>query len=126
MVEEVKKYKDFVENAIKEINNKYNTVVFTTIDEIIKGEMDTNSIWWSLSKINDSSYKRRKVIEKKLNSLSEEDYDNWGYELQDEVDSLHSSLDWKVMTLQGLLDNLKIFDDDDVKKYFKDVKSIEL
>ena len=88
--------------------------------------MDTNSIWWSLSKITDSSYKRRKVIEKKLNSLSEEDYDNWGYELQDEVDSLHSSLDWKVMTLQGLLDNLKVFDDDDVKKYFKDVKSIEL
>lgn len=126
MVEEVKKYRDFVENAIKEINNKYNTVVFTTIDEIIKGEMDTNSIWWSLSKITDSSYKRRKVIEKKLNSLSEEDYDNWGYELQDEVDSLHNSLDWKVMTLQGLLDNLKVFDDDDVKKYFKDVKSIEL
>jgi restriction endonuclease len=90
MIEEVKKYRDFVENAIKEINNKYNTVVFTTIDEILKGEIDTNSIWWSLSKINDSSYKRRKVIEKKLNSLSEEDYDEWGYEIQDEVDSLHS------------------------------------
>jgi hypothetical protein len=127
MVEEVKKYRGFIEKEINKINNIYNTIIFTTIDEIIKEEMDLNSIWWSLSRINDSSYKKRKVIEKGLNKLSDEDFDTWGYKLQDEIDDLHSLLDWKTMTLQGLLDNLKgLTDEGLINKYFKDVKQMDI
>tara|TARA_R100001510_G_C7642584_1_gene200164 strand:- start:584 stop:967 length:384 start_codon:yes stop_codon:yes gene_type:complete len=127
MVEEVKKYRDFVEKEINKINNIYSTITFTTLDEIIKGEMDLNSIWWSLSKINDSSYEKRKSVEKKLNKLSDEDFDTWGYKLQNEVDDLHNLLDWKIMTLQGLLDNLGSFVDyEGIEKYFKDVKQIDI
>ena len=127
MVEEVKKYRDFVEKEINKINNIYSTIAFTTLDEIIKGEMDLNSIWWSLSKINDSSYEKRKSVEKKLNKLSDEDFDTWGYKLQNEVDDLHNLLDWKTMTLQGLLDNLGSFVDyEGIEKYFKDVKQIDI
>lgn len=127
MVEEVKKYRDFVEKEINKINNIYSTIAFTTLDEIIKGEMDLNSIWWSLSKINDSSYEKRKSVEKKLNKLSDEDFDTWGYKLQNEVDDLHSLLDWKTMTLQGLLDNLtNVVDYEGIEKYFKDVKQMDI
>jgi len=127
MVEEVKKYGDFIEKEINKINNIYSTIVFTTVDEIIKEEMDLKSIWWSLSKINDDSYKRRKFIEKKLNNLSEEDFDSWGYKLQNEIDDLHSLLDWKTMTLQGLLDNLtNVVDYEGIEKYFRDVKQMDI
>jgi len=127
MVEEVKKYGDFIEKEINKINNIYSTIVFTTVDEIIKEEMDLKSIWWLLSKINDDSYKRRKFIEKKLNNLSEEDFDSWGYKLQNEIDDLHSLLDWKTMTLQGLLDNLtNVVDYEGIEKYFRDVKQMDI
>ena len=76
---------------------------------------------------NDNSYKKRKFIEKKLNTLSEEDFDSWGYKLQNEIDDLHSLLDWKTMTLQGLLDNLtNVVDYEGIEKYFRDVKQMDI
>ena len=106
-MDSLERYKKLTQSLISKINNKFSIVTFLTIDEIIKDEINLDSIWWELSKIYDIVWAQHKIIQKELENLSEEDYDDWGYKIEDEIDDIRSLIDWKVMSAQSLIDNLK-------------------
>ncbi len=129
-MEILEKYKKLTQNLINRINNKFSTLTFLTIDEIIKDEVDLNSIWWELSKMNDVVWSQYKVIQKELENLSEEDYDDWGYEIENEIGDIKNKIEWKIMSLHSLIDGLgKIKDleeEDEILKRFKDIKPLDI
>ena len=129
-MESLNRYKKLTQSLISKINNKFSILTFLTIDEIIKNEIDLRSIWWELSEINDTVWAQHKIIQKELENLSEEDYDEWGYEIENEVDDIRNKIDWKVMSAQSLIDGLgKIRDleeEDEILKRFKDIKPIDI
>jgi hypothetical protein len=129
-MESLEKYKILADSLISKINNKFSTITFLTIDEIIRDEIDLRTIWWGVAEMNDTIYKAHKVVEKELENLSEEDYDEWGYEIENEIDDIKNKIEWKVMSLQTLLDglgNLKdIEEEDEILKRFKDIKPLEI
>ena len=126
----LEQYKKLVQKIISKINNRFSTVTFLTVDEIIKEEIDLRSIWWELAKMLDVINDKHKTIQQELESLSEEEYDDWGYKVEGEMDDLRHIIDWKVMSLQSLLNTLEkivsLEEDEEILKHFKDVKSIEL
>ncbi len=129
-MESLDRYKKLTQSLISKINNKFSILTFLTIDEIIKDEIDLRSIWWELSEINDTVWAQNKIIQKELENLSEEDYDEWGYEIENEIDDIRNKVDWKVMSAQSLIDGLgKIRDleeEDEILKRFKDIKPIDI
>ncbi len=129
-MESLERYKKLTQSLISKINNKFSTVTFLTIDEIIKDEVDLRSIWWELSEINDTVWAQHKLIQMELENLSEEDYDDWGYEIENEIDGIRNTIDWKVMSLQSLLDTLEkivsLEEEDEILKHFKDIKPMEI
>lgn len=129
-MESLEQYKKLSQNIISKINNKFSTVTFLTIDEIIKEEIDLRSVWWELSKMQDVINNKHKVIQQELNKLPEEDYDDWGYEIEDEIDDIRHMIDWKVMSLQSLLDTLEkivsLEEEDEILKHFQDIKPMEI
>ena len=129
-MESLEQYKKLTQKIISKINNRFSTVTFLTVDEIIKEEIDLRSIWWELAKMLDAINAKHKTIQQELESLSEEDYDDWGYKIEDEIDDLRHKIDWKVMSLQSLLDTLEkivlLEEDEEVLKYFDDLKPINL
>lgn len=129
-MESLKQYKKLTQKIISKINGKFSTVTFLTVDEIIKEEIDLRSIWWELANMMDVINTEHKKIQQELESLSEEEYDDWGYKIEDEIDDLRHIIDWKIMSLQSLLDTLEkivsLEEDEEILKHFKDVKSIEL
>ncbi len=129
-MESLEKYKKLTQSLIYKINNKFSKVTFLTIDEIIKDEINLDSIWWELSEIYDIVWAQHKIIQKELENLSEEDYDDWGYEIEDEIDDIRSLIDWKVMSVQSLIDNLKKIQDleeeEEILKHFKDIKPLDI
>ena len=129
-MESLDRYKKLTQSLISKINNRFSIITFLTIDEIIKDEIDLRSIWWELAEINDTVWAQHKIIQKGLENLSEEDYDEWGYEIENEVDDIRNKVDWKVMSAQSLIDGLgKIRDleeEDEILKRFKDIKPIDI
>jgi len=75
------------------------------------------------------SNERKKVI-KELERLPEEEYDDWGYKIEDEVDELNRKIDWKGMSIQSLLDTMEklvsLEEEDEILKHFQDIKSIDI
>jgi hypothetical protein len=129
-MESLERYKKLTQSLISKINNKFSTVTFLTIDELIRGEIDLRSIWWELSKINDTVWSQHKLIQTDLENLSEEDYDDWGYEIENEIDDIKNKIDWKIMSLQSLIDGLEkikdLEEEDEILKRFKDIKPIDI
>ena len=129
-MESLERYKKLTQSLISKINNKFSTVTFLTIDELIRGEIDLRSIWWELSKINDTVWAQHKLIQTDLENLSEEDYDDWGYEIENEIDDIKNKIDWKIMSLQSLIDGLEkikdLEEEDEILKRFKDIKPIDI
>lgn len=126
----LERYKKLTQSLISKINNKFSIVTFLTIDELIRGEIDLRSIWWELSKINDTVWSQHRLIQTDLENLSEEDYDDWGYKIQDEIDDIKNKIDWKIMSLQSLIDGLEkiknLEEEDEILKRFKDIKPIDI
>ena len=81
-MESLEQYKKLTQKIISKINNRFSTVTFLTVDEIIKEEIDLRSIWWELAKMLDVINAKHKMIQQELKSLSEEDYDDWGYKIE--------------------------------------------
>ena len=129
-MESLEQYKKLAQKIISKINNRFSTVTFLTVDEIIKEEIDLRSIWWELAEMLDVINVEHEMVQQELESLSEEDYDTWGYKIEDEIDDLRNKIDWKVMSLQSLLDTLEkivlLEEDEEVLKYFDDLKPINL
>jgi len=129
-MESLERYKKLTQSLISKINNKFSTVTFLTIDELIRDEIDLRSIWWELSKINDTVWSQHKLIQTDLENLSEEDYDDWGYEIENEIDDIKNKIDWKIMSLQSLIDGLEkikdLEEEDEILKRFKDIKPIDI
>ncbi len=126
----LERYKKLTQSLISKINNKFSIVTFLTIDELIRGEIDLRSIWWELSKINDTVWSQHRLIQTDLENLSEEDYDDWGYKIEDEIDDIKNKIDWKIMSLQSLIDGLEkiknLEEEDEILKRFKDIKPIDI
>jgi len=129
-MESLERYKKIAQSLISKINNKFSIITFLTIDEIIRDEIDLRPIWWELSKMTDSINDAHKIVEKDLERLSEEDYDDWGYEVENEIDDLRHIIDWKVMSAQSLIDGLEkikdLEEDDEILKHFKDIKPMNI
>ena len=123
-------YKKVVELLISKINGKYSIVTFLTIDEILKDGINLKSIWWELSRMNDFNRKQYNKLGRELEKLSEEEYDDWGYGIQDKADNLNNLVDYKIMSLQSLIDvleNLKdLEDDEEISNYFQDIKPMDI
>lgn len=120
----------FILDLNNKINGVYSNLTFTTIDEIIKDEVDLKSLWWQLSRMNDELWSEFKKLSKMIDEMDEELYDEYGYEYSNEIDDMKSKVEWKIMSVQSLIDKLEEFDDlveeNDLLKRFSDIKQIEI
>lgn len=120
----------FILDLNNKINGVYSNLTFTTIDEIIKDEVDLKSLWWELSRMNDMLWTEFKKLSKMVDEMDEELYDEYGYKYSNEIDDMKSKIEWKIMSLQSLIDKLEEFDDlveeNDLLKRFSDIKQIEI
>ena len=120
----------FILDLNNKINGIYSNLTFTTIDEIIKDEVDLKSSWWELSRMNDGLWTEFKKISKLVDEMDEDLYDEYGYRYSNEIDEMKSKIEWKIMSLQSLIDKLEEFDDlveeNDLLKRFSDIKQIEI
>lgn len=120
----------FILDLNNKINGVYSNLTFTTIDEIIKDEVDLKSLWWELSRMNDMLWTEFKKLSKMIDEMDEELYDDYGYRYSDEMDDMKSKVEWKIMSVQSLIDKLEEFDDlveeNDLLKRFSDIKQIEI
>ncbi len=120
----------FILDLNNKINGVYSNLTFTTIDEIIKDEVDLKSLWWELSRMNDMLWTEFKKLSKIFEEMDEELYDEYGYKYADEMDDMKSKIEWKIMSVQSLIDKLEEFDDlveeNDLLKRFGDIKQIEI
>ena len=120
----------FILDLNNKINGVYSNLTFTTIDEIIKDEVDLKSLWWELSRMNDMLWTEFKKLSKVFDEMDEELYDEYGYKYADEMDDMKSKIEWKIMSVQSLIDKLEEFDDlveeNDLLKRFSDIKQIEI
>ena len=124
------KFTKFILDLNNKINGVYSNLTFTTIDEIIKDEVDLKSLWWELSRMNDELWSEFEKISKVFDEMGEELYDDYGYQYDGEMDDMKSKIEWKIMSLQSLIDKLDEFDDlveeNDLLKRFSDIKQIEI
>lgn len=129
-MESLEKYKKVVDHLILKINGKFSNITFLTIDELLKDGINLKSVWWELAKIYDYNYSESKKVEKELEKLSEEDYDEWGYKFDDEASDLRGMVEWKIMSLQSLIDYLETMvdkaDEESILTHFKDIKTIDI
>lgn len=129
-MESLERYKKLAQSLTSKLNGIFSNLTFLTVDEIIKEEVDLRSTWWEVSRITEISDNERKKVIKELERLSEEDYDNWGYKIEDEVDELNRKIDWKGMSIQSLLDTMEklvyLEEEDEILKHFQDIKPINL
>jgi len=120
----------FILDLNNKINGVYSNLTFTTIDEIIRDEVDLKSLWWELSRMNDKLWVEFKKLSKLIDEMDEELYDEYGYRYSDEIDDMKSKIEWKIMSVQSLIDKLEEFDDlveeNDLLKRFSDIKQIEI
>ncbi len=120
----------FILDLNNKINGVYSNLTFTTIDEIIKDEVDLKSLWWELSRMNDKLWSEFKKLSKLMDEMDEELYDEYGYRYSDEMDDMKSKIEWKIISIQSLIDKLEEFDDlveeNDLLKRFSDIKQIEI
>jgi len=120
----------FILDLNNKINGVYSNLTFTTIDEIIRDEVDLKSLWWELSRMNDKLWVEFKKLSKLIDEMDEELYDEYGYRYSDEMDDMKSKIEWKIMSVQSLIDKLEEFDDlveeNDLLKRFSDIKQIEI
>ena len=118
----IKKYRLQSKTLIYGLDKIFDEVNSLNVNKIITQEVDLNSIWWEVSKIIDISNNGLRKITKELNELSEEEYEDWGYKIQDEADELNNTIDWKGMSIQSLLDGLgrlsDMAEEENLFKYF--------
>ena len=118
----IKKYRLQSKTLIYGLDKIFDKVNSLNVNQIITQEVDLNSIWWEVNKIIDISNNGLRKITKELNELSEEEYDDWGYKIQDEADELNNTIDWKGMSIQSLLDGLgrlsDMAEEENLFKYF--------
>ena len=123
-------YKNTINNIIKKINSIYSIVTFTTIDEILKNEIDLRAIYWQIDELYDKQWASYKIIESQLENISEEEFDDFGYEIEVEVDDTKRFVENKITSLQSLIDYLErieeLEEEEDLVKYFSDIKQINL
>ena len=118
----IKKYRLQSKTLIYGLDKIFDKVNSLNVNQIITQEVDLNSIWWEVNKIIDISNNGLRKITKELNELSEEEYEDWGYKIQDEADELNHTIDWKGMSIQSLLDGLgrlsDLAEEENLFKYF--------
>ena len=65
-----------------------------------------------------------------LENISEEEFDDFGYEIEVEVDDTKRFVENKITSLQSLIDYLEriveLEEEEDLVKYFSDIKQINL
>ena len=80
--------------------------------------------------MNDGLWTEFKKISKLVDEMDEDLYDEYGYRYSNEIDEMKSKIEWKIMSLQSLIDKLEEFDDlveeNDLLKRFSDIKQIEI
>ena len=123
-------YKNKINHIIKKINSIYSIVTFTTIDEILKNEIDLRAIYRQIDGLYDKQWAYYKIIESQLENISEEEFDDFGYEIEVEVDDAKRFVENKITSLQNLVDYLErieeLEEEEDLVKYFSDIKQINL
>lgn len=123
-------YKNTIKHIIKKINSIYSIVTFTTIDEILKNEIDLRAIHWQVDELYDKQWASYKNIELQLENISEEEFDDFGYEIEAEVDDTKRFVENKITSLQSLIDYLERIEElekeEYLVKYFSDIKQINL
>lgn len=123
-------YKNTINHIIKKINSIYSIVTFTTIDEILKNEIDLRTIHWQVDELYDKQWASYKNIELQLENISEEEFDDFGYEIEAEVDDTKRFVENKITSLQSLIDYLErieeLEEEEGLVKYFSDIKQINL
>jgi len=127
---ELESYKSFIKKLVKKVNGIYSNLTFTTIDEILKKEIDLNKLYWVVSDLNDSNWAQYKIIYSNIEIMSEEDYDEYGYKIENEIDDLKNYAEDKIMSLQSLINYLteleELNEDEDILDNFKDIKKINI
>jgi len=127
---DLEEYKSFIENLVKKINSIYSNLTFTTIDEILKNEIDLNKLYWAVSDLNDSNWAKYQIIQSNIESMGDDWYDEYGYEIESELGDLKNYAEDKIMALQSLinyLDDLEnLNEEEDILNNFNDIKQINI
>jgi len=115
---------------IKEIINRlYSKITFSTLAEIIEGDVDLNVITNKLEQLRTVLYTYYKKGEMFFNNMSEEDFysDNKWEELQMKMEDTYQDVHYhKLDILEKLVEDLKSIVDNDIEKNFKDIKKMDI
>lgn len=111
------------------LNKLYNKLTFSTISEVISGEIDLDSIDNKLQQLNTVLYTYYKRGENYFNEIPEVEYDNNPKlgDLQMKMEDIYQSVSYdKLDALEDLVSNLKDILEKDINSKFSDIKNIEI
>ena len=115
---------------IKEILNRlYSKLIFSTLAEVVEGDIDLNVITNKLEQLRTVLYTYYKKGEMFFNNMPEAEFDGdnkWG-DLQMKMEDTYQEVHYnKLDVLEELIDDLKSVVDRDVEKSFKDIKKMDI
>lgn len=120
-------FKEKAEDIKETVNRLYSKLSFTTLAEILEGEVDLSVIRRQLERLRTIMYTHKDRVNKFFNEMSEEEfYANWdGKDI--ELDSLFQDITYKkIDVLDDLLKKLEEFADSDIEANFKDIRKLDL
>lgn len=115
---------------IKEtVNRMYSKLTFTTLAEIIDGDIDLDVMKRKLEQLRTIMYTYSKKSQMFFDNMSTQEYENnreWE-DLQAKAEDAFQEVTYhKIDVLEELIDSLSEFSAGDIDKNFKDIKKIDL
>ena len=112
----------------EDLNRMYSKLAYTTLSEIIDGDMDLSIMINKLIQkrtVMETYHRKGEMFFKELEK-SKSYTDEWGI-LEDKFKETYIEVfEGKLYALDDLLDGLKKFSDENIDDYFKDIKRIDL
>lgn len=127
---EYDKLVEYKKNVFNKMDRYYNLITSYSINEIIKNKeviAKLDLIYKEIEKIEANSYQLSSKIENKTETLSDEEFDNWGNKLEINANRINNDIWWKKTALEDLINMIKDmvdgYNEKEIDKYFKENNS---
>jgi len=124
---EYDKLVEYKKNVFNKMDRYYNLITSYSINEIIKNKeviAKLDLIYKEIEKIEANSYQLSSKIENKTETLSDEEFDNWGNKLEINANRINNDIWWKKTALEDLINMIKDmvdgYNEKEIDKYFKE------
>lgn len=124
---EYDKLVEYKKNVFNKMDRYYNLITSYSINEIIKNKeviAKLDLIYKEIEKIEANSYQLSSKIENKTETLSDEEFDNWGNKLEINANRINNDIWWKKTALEDLINMIKDmvdgYNEKEIDRYFKE------